>query len=55
MPDDKKAIDLENLTAEEKENIDVLIKKLIDREKLRLDDITAHANDHRSSHTSAPT
>ena len=47
-------IDLSNLSEEEMNNIDTLVQKLIEREKLRATDPTAHANDHRSSHTNDP-
>jgi|GEM_PF-6672824 len=52
---DPKKIDLANIDPNSYENLDELIKILVEREKLRLssDEQTAHANDHRSSHSNA--
>ena len=44
------SIDLTNLSEEETKNLDALIKRLVDREKNRLEDVSSHANDHRSDH-----
>lgn len=51
MPNPKK-IDLSKIDPESYEGMDDLIKVLMQKEKARVEgDGTAHANDHRSSHT----
>ncbi|HBR1515319.1 TPA: hypothetical protein L9L67_004900 [Klebsiella quasipneumoniae subsp. quasipneumoniae] len=54
MVESKKSrkIDLSKINIDDYENIDALIKKLIEEQKNQMgDEQTAHANDHRSSHT----
>ncbi|MCA1174830.1 MULTISPECIES: hypothetical protein [unclassified Pantoea] len=51
-PKKPRKIDLSKINFDDYENIDVLIKKLIEEQKKQLGgDQTAHASDHRSSHT----
>lgn len=52
MPEPKK-IDLSNLTNEELVNIDALAKRLVTREKDRME-VASHGSDHSSHHGSEP-
>ena len=47
-----KKIDLTNLEAKEMEELNALVKKLSEREKLRFDDPLAHQSAHKNDHRS---
>lgn len=54
LPGFPKKIDIESLEDHELQNVDLVIKKLVERERGRLNDGQAHVNDHSSSHNSKP-